>query len=393
MVKVDIVIFGGGIAGLWTLATLTKQGYNAILLENTALGAGQTIKSQGIIHGGLKYALTGHLDSAVTTLQAMPQLWQQCLLGKSSLDLSTVRVLSDGQYLWSVNKLSGAFSGILASNTLHGTVNSVDKSAWPEVFHTTPITSKLYKLQEIVLDVPSLIRTLSQPYLNRCFKLTADQFAIKLDPDGSIKSLTININGSATAISAQKYIFTAGHGNAALIKNLSNAPAMQLRPLQMVLVKSPKLLPLYGHCVALSSTPRITITTHRAQDGTPVWYLGGELAEDGARRSIAEHISYARQELAKIFPRLNLLDAEYAGFYVDRAEAKQNNGGRPNSTTVFAAHNYITAWPTKLALAPLLAQQVQENLQASNVLPQHMTLPEQFLPAVEFAAPIWDTLL
>ena len=48
----DIVVFGGGIAGLWLLNRLRDEGYDAILLEADGLGAAQTLASQGIIHGG-----------------------------------------------------------------------------------------------------------------------------------------------------------------------------------------------------------------------------------------------------------------------------------------------------------------------------------------------------
>ena len=58
-VTVDVLIIGGGIAGLWTLACLQKAGYKAVLLESQSLGHGQTRYAQGIIHGGTKYALSG----------------------------------------------------------------------------------------------------------------------------------------------------------------------------------------------------------------------------------------------------------------------------------------------------------------------------------------------
>ena len=41
-VDVDALIIGGGIAGLWTLRRLRDEGYNAVLLEDEVLGAGQT---------------------------------------------------------------------------------------------------------------------------------------------------------------------------------------------------------------------------------------------------------------------------------------------------------------------------------------------------------------
>ena len=62
--RVDTLIFGGGIAGLWLLDELRRAGRSALLVEATALGDGQTISSQGILHSGLKYSLNGLLSSA-----------------------------------------------------------------------------------------------------------------------------------------------------------------------------------------------------------------------------------------------------------------------------------------------------------------------------------------
>ena len=53
----DIVIFGGGVAGLWLLNAVRSAGYQAILFEKGHSAEAQTLASQGIIHGGLKYAL------------------------------------------------------------------------------------------------------------------------------------------------------------------------------------------------------------------------------------------------------------------------------------------------------------------------------------------------
>ena len=91
-VKVDVAIFGGGVAGLWTLARLRNEGYNAVLFENNALGGGQTRYAQGIIHGGTKYALTGKLTASSEAISEMPSFWRACLEGQGELDLS--RILS-----------------------------------------------------------------------------------------------------------------------------------------------------------------------------------------------------------------------------------------------------------------------------------------------------------
>ena len=53
----QIAIIGGGISGLWLLNSLRNAGYDAVLFEKNALGSQQTFASQGMIHGGIKYAL------------------------------------------------------------------------------------------------------------------------------------------------------------------------------------------------------------------------------------------------------------------------------------------------------------------------------------------------
>ena len=56
VLQTDIAIIGGGVAGLWALNLLRQRGYSTVLFEQDALGSDQTIGSQGIIHGGIKYA-------------------------------------------------------------------------------------------------------------------------------------------------------------------------------------------------------------------------------------------------------------------------------------------------------------------------------------------------
>ena len=64
--SLDVLILGGGAAGLWLLDELHQAGYRVLLLETESHGLGQTISSQGIIHGGLKYALRGRPSRAST---------------------------------------------------------------------------------------------------------------------------------------------------------------------------------------------------------------------------------------------------------------------------------------------------------------------------------------
>lgn len=109
----DVLIVGGGIAGLWLNARLRRQGFATLLVENARLGGGQSVKSQGIIHGGAKYALHGALTGASEAIADMPRRWREALAGSGELDLTGVRLLSDAHYLWSPGSLAGNITSFL----------------------------------------------------------------------------------------------------------------------------------------------------------------------------------------------------------------------------------------------------------------------------------------
>ena len=90
--NLDVLIFGGGGAGLWLLDELRRSGFCVLLAESNSLGRGQSVASQGIIHGGLKYTLGGLLTDSARAIRHMPALWRACLAGESQPDLSGASV-------------------------------------------------------------------------------------------------------------------------------------------------------------------------------------------------------------------------------------------------------------------------------------------------------------
>ena len=135
----DIVIFGGGVAGLWLLNRLRQAGYNALLLESETLGGGQTLASQGIIHGGLKYALGGVLTGASQAIAEMPARWRAALRGEGDLDLSAVKTLSDHYYMWSNAGLRSRFKTFLGSKSLRGRIDAVPPAEYPAFFKAATV--------------------------------------------------------------------------------------------------------------------------------------------------------------------------------------------------------------------------------------------------------------
>src|SRR5690606_1278294 len=94
-----------------------------MLVERHALGAGQTIASQGIIHGGLKYTLGGaggRGASAAGAMADMPGRWRACLTGGGGgdPDLSGVEVLSSCQHLFTAPGFAARIAGAAASRVI-----------------------------------------------------------------------------------------------------------------------------------------------------------------------------------------------------------------------------------------------------------------------------------
>jgi len=387
----DIVILGGGIAGLWLLHRLREAGYAAILLERAALGQGQSIASQGMIHGGMKYALGGALSGASEAIADMPAHWQRCLRGEGDVDLRGAAVLSNDYYLWPRNSLRSRLNAFLGSKAVRGKVDAVPAAEWPAFFRGH-VEGPLYRLQDLVLDVPSLLATLAERCRPWIHQIDWDQCQIEQDANGKIQRLLLH-NG--VALSAQCFICTAGEGSEDLLATLRPPRvAMQKRSLQMVVVKHRLEHAIYVHCVSdqLSATPELTITSHRCRDGRMAWYLGGELAESGARVSQAEQLARSRTKLRELFPWCDFDHAEWHSFYINRAEAAQAGGKRPDQASVLATGNVLFCWPTKLTLAPNLANTVLNTLhqQGIQALARPGELPLQGLAFPPVALPPWE---
>ncbi|UFQ98226.1 NAD(P)/FAD-dependent oxidoreductase [Pseudomonas wenzhouensis] len=383
----DVLIVGGGIAGLWLNARLRQHGFATVLLERGSLGGGQSLKSQGIIHGGAKYALHGALTGASEAIADMPRRWREALAGNGELDLSGVRILSDAHYLWSPGTLAGNLTSFFASKAVRGRVDQVKGDQLPPALQHPKFKGKVYRLAELVLDVPSLIARLAE--LAGDSLLAAERIE-SLQDNGELCGLIVD----GREIRAQRVVLSAGAGNAELLAALGiEQPAQQLRPLHMVLAKGPALKPLYAHCLGGGPKPRVTVTTHPAADGQWVWYLGGDLAEaDGVARDEAAQIQAAQKEMAALLPWVDQRQTRWATLRVDRAEPAQSGLVRPDNAFLAEQQRLLVGWPTKLALAPDFADRVLAALQRDGVQPlSHTPRPE--LPRPALGQPVWEALL
>lgn len=399
----DIVIIGGGIAGLWLLNCLRQQGFDVVLLEHNALGGGQTLASQGIIHGGLKYALGGVLSPASSAIAAMPDRWRQCLGGQGDIDLSDTQVLAPHYFMWSSGGYRSRLKTFLGSKALRGRIDALSPAGYPEFLRDQTLSGTLYKLTDFVVDTPSLVRNLAQPHGDRLFQVSKEQLRIQCTADGAIARLQLHTDDGPVHLSAERYVLCAGEGNGELLAQMGiTHPAMQTRPLHMLALKTEHPHPVFVHCIgdSFGMTPRMTITSHPSQDGGWVWYIGGEIAESGVDRSASQQIAEGRAQLQEMFPWIDYDNAQWTSFFINRAEPKLANLQRPDTAYLHATGNTLVTWPTKLTLTPELGESVlatlkQHAITASSESNDTATLTKlrQYFAAPAFAKPRWETLL
>jgi glycerol-3-phosphate dehydrogenase len=389
--QLDAVIFGGGAAGLWLLDELVRGGRQVLLLEAGALGGGQTIASQGILHGGMKYALQGRLTSSAAGVRDMPLIWRDCLQGAAQPDLSRVRVRAQCCHLWRTDSVRSKLGMLGARVGLKVAPEVVPRGARPPALTACP--GVVARLDEQVISPASFTGELAARHRSRILQIdTDDGLDFRISHAGEVRALRLIAPGSGDELqlAPSHVVFTAGGGNAELRRRVGlSDPAMQRRGLHMIMLRG-NLPELNGHCIDATQT-RVTITSDVDSDGRHVWQVGGQVAEVGVRLDEGALLDHASAELVASIPGLDLTGIEAATYRVDRAERSMPGNRRPDGVQVLQEGNVITAWPTKLVLAPQLAAEVAALIPRSGVRPLDERADELAAwPRPEAALPPWE---
>ncbi|HYI28459.1 MAG TPA: FAD-dependent oxidoreductase [Bradyrhizobium sp.] len=372
----DIIIFGGGIAGLWLGNVLVRKGYNAIVVEKDKLGGGQTLASQGMIHGGQKYQIQNVMALQADVAAKMPERWEACIEGRGEIDLTGVRVLSPTQVMWPAGSFLSSAGVWLGTKRLSLRSIKLQPADFPEALRLRKnFKGPVYELPEAVVDVESLIRLMAANLQGRVFQGEISE----LSRDGKVMV-------SDQKLHAQLIIFTAGTGNELALELLHvNERRAQRRPLRQIMVR-PLPYQLFGHGIVASPQPRVTVTSHACGNGEYVWYLGGALAEQGATLDEGPALAHAKNELKEIFPQIDWDQKEWATWLGDRAEPYNDKGRLPPGPFVERHDRVLIAWPTKLTFAPALSDRVLQQL--AGISPMAKSLPPP-LPLATVASYPW----
>ncbi len=379
----DIVIIGGGIAGLWTLANARNKGYNAILFEKTALGNDQTIASQGIIHGGSKYALAGSISRATNMISDMPEIWRKSISGSGDIRLTGVEILSDTQHLIPSSGIDTQLLSFLGSRNMSSHTEKINSKHIPESYKSLGINRSIFRLNELVLNVQTVLSTFQQQLGEFIFQHEINQQDITSNNNPVYQH---SIKLPKGKIDCAYIVLASGEGNGQFSEN---TVTMQKRPLLMVMMKGKSLPNIYAHFIGRSTKPVLTITSHPHNHGQ-VWYMGGDLAENGVDFTESQQIDAAKLLLKKLLPSLTIdHNLTFGTHRVSRSEPAQTTLTRPDDAFITVKNNIISGWPTKLALAPRFANKVMAEIK---ILPAQASAPKLPLPSPAIAQYPWHNL-
>jgi glycerol-3-phosphate dehydrogenase len=386
-IPLDCIIFGGGVAGLFALDASLSRGLSAVLLESKSLGAGQTIDSQGIIHGGLKYALTGGDASSALAIREMPIVWRRCLSGESLPDLSNVVMRSGFCYIWRTDSLRSKLGWLAAKFALRTKPKMVNEDELPESLQG--MNSTVARLDEQVIEPRSLLEVFSHKLDTHLLQTVKGGVEVSRLDDGWLVQLRHPETGEPLDLVAKKIVLTAGRGNRELREGFGLDPKKtQERPLHMVMARGD--LPIInGHCIDGSKT-RVTITTTQDYTCRFVWQIGGQLAEHGVHQSPEELICHAVDELREVLPNVNISQAEFSTYKTTRAE-QNKQGSRPDDISIIEENDVLTCWPTKLAFAPRLADEIVNRIGTTSNEDEIDLSIFATWPSPAVALPPWET--
>lgn len=348
-VKTDIAIIGGGIAGLWLLNKLSKT-YNVVLIENEALGSGQSLASQGLI-------LPRNQEVENKPGEDVYKIWQDCLNGFGDVDLRTTEILSDQQSLVSQNSLVARFSNFVSH--LKYKYLTKQNSIQDIQFVDSLNAGQFYQLDAKVIDMRSLLESLAKHNMSDIYKADIQEY---LHEDGQFKGLKLHHSGRHVELFADAFIFTAGNGNVRALRELGlKAPSTPAKDQTQIMIKGMSFA-LHG-LYTLKNGHQVQVTAHGQADNSYVWYVSGQWLHQSGKTE-KERIKRIKQAFKNSFPKSDFSKCLWA---CQMSQTYQRDWKAAKRQKVFFTEKAAVAWPANLTTTPLLVGEIEAWLEKIGV--------------------------
>lgn len=383
--KVDAVIVGGGIQGLWLLADLIKNGYQAILLERMWPGFGQTGHSHVFLHEGHMFAgmLREGLPEALSRVGSVLKangLW------KAELKTGRLRNLSPLKSSFYIGWKYRIQADEFAERCKQAELPCEEVTSSPTDFGVLAEMEGLYRSEAICLDSKMLLENLLassdlDTRVGYCEDIGVDGYESK-----TFRLVARRDRRNLLHIDTSALVLSAGAGNEKLVTHLFHKGELPLdldatkqqtvKTFMLVIRHLKGSLPLVAGM--FPDFGGIFVVSRKDAQNRTVWLVGdkqrklvgvpGEIAAFDA----VTWFENLRIELEQLFPELiNHADDFEWGIY-DATKAERWTGNdRFEEGGVFPGDYHLhkhpgaalwLTWPTLLTFAPMVASSIVSEL-------------------------------
>jgi len=392
-IKVDVLILGGGIQGVWLLRDLAAAGYSVVLLDIRALGGEQTCHSHVYLHRGYNYQQTG----LITALGEAHRRWVTCL--------NQARGLLDGPrpVLGFTNLADYTKKQAVWDDAKLRPPDTLPEVAWPSPLRNGHVKS-CWSTDEEYADATVLVSALIQGFEDHTSKIehvidmTLSQHKRGPHTDFGVSEVKVRMpNGGTLAVQPRAVVLAAGHGNQQLMDLVARYPELkpafanqqQVRKGHMLVVKG-KLEPLCG-IFSLDEAHELFIVSRQDNEDT-IWLVSDNRSP--ALSSVEDYFGrgHVRRWLPLVLEGLKNLAPDYFkddekkaqwrwGVYEAPKAEGRHTGGLPTEHVILRVRsvpNVWTVWPTKLTLAPLASREIVAAIRGELKAPESSELPAQW---------------
>lgn len=355
--RLDAVIFGGSVAGLWLLDRLSREGHHVVLLESAAIGAGQPIGEQPILGSGTIVQPSLGSRQITKSHRGLRGVWRDALLGRITPNLTRTRLRADCCFLWQHGSLSSRECQVPHGKEL---MDAIPMAGDERPIALANVAGPVGRLSDQIICPASLFNDLLNQYRDRILKFDVDRgLQFHLVSPGEVEAilLTSSSNNVKLELRPRQVVFTAGHGNTQLRQMAGlNAEVLSSRQIHIVLARG-RLTELNSFCFD-GDELMATVTTDIDYCGRTVWQISGLLTE---MSNLADSIALTHQvrsRLTHILPGVDLRSVEWSIYPLEQTEGLKDDATLSERIQVFCAGNVTTGCPTRMLLEPLLAEEI-----------------------------------
>jgi glycine/D-amino acid oxidase-like deaminating enzyme len=351
----DVLVVGGGATGLLTAIALEEAGMKVTLLESEGLGAQQSNHSHGYLHLGYIY-LAGTTD-LVADLRDGSALWRERMK-----HFSIPAAVGASQILF-----SNPFSAQSAVAHWKASGLPQERQEPSPIFSGRREVVAAFRTGERSYDFSAVFRALAAQIPPGISYVAGTAHAVIRDEDARVVGVRAHLNSQdeTVVLEAGRYVLAAGTENERLIQNATHVRGRAYSRTSYMMVLQSAQLPVLSYINPENESYGLFVSSRR-HGHRVVWLVSNFLSYarlTTSKPAFALWTLATWNRLQELVDLESIPDLRVGGYVAPKMELR----ARPGVLSAHAAEDYelenvLVAAPTKLTLAPVLAQQIARDI-------------------------------